>query len=132
MFLEPFGLLAVLPFPEWLKQFIPAYKATRIIAEVVIESLPQCFLQSYIYLAVVYKSRDGTASESELAMLEYTAVLPTSILISTVWHYTQGSQKSLLFTPCPHSTPALKSCFSLYALPHMYVRPTGGNAQDVD
>ena len=48
MFLEPFGLLAVLPFPDWLKQFVPAYKATRIIAEVVIESLPQCFLQSYI------------------------------------------------------------------------------------
>lgn len=34
MFLEPFGLLAVLPFPQWLKQFVPAYKATRIIAEV--------------------------------------------------------------------------------------------------
>ena len=24
MFLEPFGLLAVLPFPTWLKQFVPA------------------------------------------------------------------------------------------------------------
>ena len=41
MFLEPFGLLAVLPLPDWLRQFVPAYKATRIIAEVVIESLPQ-------------------------------------------------------------------------------------------
>lgn len=27
MFLEPFGLLTVLPFPAWLKQFLPAYKA---------------------------------------------------------------------------------------------------------
>ena len=41
MFLEPFGLLAILPLPETLKQFIPAYKATRIIAEVTIESMPQ-------------------------------------------------------------------------------------------
>ena len=41
MFLEPFGLLSVLPFPEWLRQFVPAYKATRIIAEILIESLPQ-------------------------------------------------------------------------------------------
>ena len=34
MFIEPFGLLTVLPFPEWVRQFIPAYKATRLIAEV--------------------------------------------------------------------------------------------------
>lgn len=26
MFLEPFGLLAVLPFPPWLRQFLPACK----------------------------------------------------------------------------------------------------------
>lgn len=26
MLLEPFGLLAVLPLPAWLKQFIPACK----------------------------------------------------------------------------------------------------------
>ena len=38
MFLEPFGLLTVLPMPERLRQFIPAYKATRIIAEVMVES----------------------------------------------------------------------------------------------
>ena len=41
MFLEPFGLLAVLPLPTWLKTFVPAYKATRVICEVFIESLPQ-------------------------------------------------------------------------------------------
>ena len=84
MFCEPFGLLAILPFPEWLRQFIPAYKATRIIAEVVIESLPQCILQSYIYVVVIYRTQAGTASDSELAMLEFAAVLPTSILISTI------------------------------------------------
>ena len=32
MIFEPFGLLAILPFPDWLRQFLPAYKATRIIA----------------------------------------------------------------------------------------------------
>ena len=41
MFLEPFGLLTVLPFPPWMKQFLPAYKATRVIAEVVIAPSPQ-------------------------------------------------------------------------------------------
>lgn len=41
MFLEPFGLLAALPLPTWLKTFVPAYKATRVICEVFIESLPQ-------------------------------------------------------------------------------------------
>ena len=45
MFLEPFGLLTILPFPAWLKQFLPAFKATRTIAEVVIESVPQSVLQ---------------------------------------------------------------------------------------
>ena len=45
MFLEPFGLLPVVPMPERMRQFIPAYKATRIIAEVMLESLPQCLLQ---------------------------------------------------------------------------------------
>ena len=53
MFLEPFGLLTVIPFPDWLRQFLPAYKATRIIAEVVVESLPQCVLQSIIYVLVI-------------------------------------------------------------------------------
>ena len=84
MFFEPFGLLAVLPFPDWLRQFVPAYKATRIIAEVVIESLPQCFLQSYIYIVVLAHAKAGTATESELAMMQFTAVLPTSIFISTI------------------------------------------------
>ena len=84
MILEPFGLLAILPFPDWLRQFLPAYKATRIIAEVVIESLPQCFLQSYIYVVVLQHQKAGIASASELAMVPFASVLPTSILISTI------------------------------------------------
>ena len=52
MFLEPFGLLAVLPIPDWLRQFVPAYKATRIITEVLVESLPQCLLQACIYIII--------------------------------------------------------------------------------
>ena len=59
MFLEPFGLLTVLPLPDWLRQFLPAYKATRTIAETVIESLPQCILQGYIYVVVVLHSQVG-------------------------------------------------------------------------
>ena len=76
MFLEPFGLLAVLPFPEWLRQFVPAYKATRVIAEVTIESMPQCLLQSYILLVVESNVHHGVASASELAILPFASVLP--------------------------------------------------------
>lgn len=45
--------------------------------QVVIESLPQCFLQSYIYCVVIYHTRAGIASTSELAMLDFASVLPT-------------------------------------------------------
>ena len=84
MFLEPFGLLTILPFPPWLKQFLPAFKATRTIAEVVIESLPQSLLQAYIYIVVIQHTRDGTATDKETAMLEFADALPKSILISTL------------------------------------------------
>ena len=63
---------------------MPAYKATRIIAEVVIESLPQCVLQSYIYLIVIYHDRMGTATPSEHEMLSFVQVIPTSIFVSTI------------------------------------------------
>ena len=65
-------------------QFVPAYKATRIIAEVAIESLPQCLLQSYIYVVVVKAAAAGTASPSQLAMLDFVSLLPKSVLISTL------------------------------------------------
>ena len=82
MFLEPFGLLAVLPLPTWAKTFIPAYKATRVIAEVFIESMPQSLLQSYILVVVMGHVNEGTASASDLAMLGYISALPKSITIS--------------------------------------------------
>ena len=41
MFLGPFGLLPVIPMPEAMRLFVPAYGATRMIAEVLIEALPQ-------------------------------------------------------------------------------------------
>ena len=84
MFLEPFGLLAVLPLPMWLKQFIPAYKATRIIAEVTLESLPQCLLQSYIFVVVQRSVAAGTAGPAARAIHPFASLLPKSICISTV------------------------------------------------
>ena len=84
MFLEPFGLLPVLPLPEWLKLFIPAYKSTRTIAEVAIESLPQCILQSYILIAVLHRVNSGIQTEADLLFYDNIETLPQSILISTV------------------------------------------------
>ena len=84
MFLEPFGLLTVLPFPDWLRQFVPAYKATRIIAEVFIESLPQCILQGFIYIVVIKGVAAGTATPSQEALYQFAALLPKSIFISVV------------------------------------------------
>ena len=84
MFLEPFGLLAVLPLPTWIKTFVPAYKATRVICEVFIESLPQTLLQSYILLSVMGRVHAGTALPSDTAMLPSVASLPQSITISTL------------------------------------------------
>ena len=86
MFLEPFGLLAILPFPGWMRQFIPAYKATRVIAEILIESLPQSVLQACIYVSVVKHSQAGTASRGEQNILDagQLSLMPKSILISTL------------------------------------------------
>jgi hypothetical protein len=91
MFLEPFGLLTILPFPPWMKQFIPAYKATRVIAEVVIESLPQSVLQSYIYVVVIKRCGHNAPLDPtrpclprHMAMMESVSALPKSILISTL------------------------------------------------
>ena len=91
MFLEPFGLLPIIPLPERMRQFIPAYKSTRIIAEVTVESLPQCVLQSYILITVMAHLASGAASAEETALLSasidgstFAHILPRSIAISTI------------------------------------------------
>ena len=50
--------------PSSLAQFVPAYKATRIIGEVVIESLPQCILQSFIYVVVIRNCGEQAAADA--------------------------------------------------------------------
>jgi hypothetical protein len=63
------------------------YKATRIIAEVVIESLPQCLLQAYILVMVMSHKQQGTLDVSEHYLLEQTdfvTLLPKSITIATI------------------------------------------------
>ena len=84
MFLEPFGLLAVLPLPTWLKTFVPAYKATRVICEVFIESLPQTLLQSYMLISIMGRVHAGNPRPSDTAFLPEIASLPQSITISTL------------------------------------------------
>ena len=45
MFLGPFGLLPIAPMPEAMRLFVPAYAATRMIAEVLVEAFPQFIMQ---------------------------------------------------------------------------------------
>ena len=84
MFLEPFGLLTVLPIPDWLRQFVPAYKATRVITEVLVESLPQCLLQACIYIIILHNEETGTITYSQSLMLPFISALPVSIIVSTL------------------------------------------------
>jgi len=89
MFLGPFGLLPITPMPESLRQFVPAYAATRIIGEVLIEALPQCIMQAVILVMVSSHVRAGTASQTELNLMavndgSFVNVLPKSIGISTL------------------------------------------------
>uniref|UniRef100_A0A7S2DER8 Uncharacterized protein n=1 Tax=Haptolina brevifila TaxID=156173 RepID=A0A7S2DER8_9EUKA len=91
MFLEPFGLLPIVPLPDRMRQFIPAYKATRIIAEVMLESLPQCLLQSYIFVTVMSHLQHHTESVDEVRLINsavegatFADVLPRSIVISVL------------------------------------------------
>ena len=93
MLAEPFGVLHLLPntrngigHPEgmgsvWrdrLENFLPGYKATRIIVEVVVESTPQTVLQAYIFVRVM---NDADKAE-HAAIVEYASVLSFSITIS--------------------------------------------------
>jgi hypothetical protein len=91
MFLEPFGLLPIAPISDRMRLFLPSYKTTRIIAEVMLESLPQCLLQSYILVSTMKHLNLGTDSISERALLSadvggatFAEILPRSITISVV------------------------------------------------
>ena len=48
----------------------PADKATRVITEIAIESLPQCLLQSYILIVVMHANSMGTSDPHLLAMVD--------------------------------------------------------------
>ena len=47
-----------------------------------IESLPQCLVQAYIYVVVVSAAKAGTVTPNQSAMLPSMELLPRSILIS--------------------------------------------------
>ena len=88
MFLGPFGLLPIVPMPEAMRLFVPAYGATRMIAEVLVEALPQWIMQAIIFVMVSEHVRDGTASSVDLTLYEYQngsflSLMPKSILISS-------------------------------------------------
>ena len=89
MFLGPFGLLPIVPLPEAMRLFVPAYAATRMIAEVLVEALPQWIMQAVIMVMVSNHVRDGTASPVDKTLYEYQngsflSLMPKSILISSL------------------------------------------------
>ena len=89
MFLGPFGLLPIVPMPEAMRLFVPAYGATRMIAEVLVEAFPQFIMQAIIFVLVSEHVRDGTASAHELALYtvqdgNFVSLMPKSILISSL------------------------------------------------
>ena len=89
MFLGPFGLLPIVPMPEAMRLFVPAYGATRMIAEVLIEALPQWLMQAIIFVMVSERVRDGTATLADTTLYEldngsFISLMPKSILISSL------------------------------------------------
>ena len=88
MFLGPFGLLPYAPMPENMRLFVPAYGATRMIAEVLVEALPQWLMQATIFVMVSVHVKNGNPSESDLNLYHYQngsflSVMPKSILLSS-------------------------------------------------
>ena len=89
MFLGPFGLLPIIPMPEAMRLFVPAYAATRMIAEVLVEALPQFIMQAVIFVLVSQHVRDGTAGKVDMTLYEhnngsFVQLMPKSILISSL------------------------------------------------
>ena len=98
MLLEPFGVLSLLPNTKneygvpkgwrsvWrhrLETFLPTYKATRVIVEVVAESTPQMVLQAYIFVRVKQHG-DGPQPAAHAALEAQASILPISIGISAL------------------------------------------------
>merc|ERR1712185_240688 len=93
MFLEPLTLLELLPNPEskhigggsyaakmglgQLRLLLPSYRATRTIAEVLLEALPQSILQSYIFKRVVL---DGAETGIDISQRLLVQSLTISLL----------------------------------------------------
>ena len=74
--------------PEAMRLFIPAYAATRMIAEVLIEALPQWVMQAVIFVLVSAHVRDGTASDVDNILYtkddgSFVSLMPKSIFISS-------------------------------------------------
>ena len=64
-----------------LASFLPTYRATRIITEVLAESAPQMVLQAYI-LARVFGGGDGAAPAAYVSLRAQLSILPMSLTIS--------------------------------------------------
>ena len=73
---------------EAMRLFVPAYGATRMIAEVLVEALPQWIMQAIIFVLVSEHVSAGTASEVDHTLFHlndgsFITVMPKSILISS-------------------------------------------------
>ena len=72
--------------PSMRRRIAPASARAGIIAEVTLESLPQCLLQSYILITVMghVNAHSESAAEQRLLEIGHTEILPRSITISTI------------------------------------------------
>ena len=83
MFLEPFGLLFLVPSAQ-LRYLLPAYRATRSLIEVTLEGLPQSVLQAYIFFRLTFGGgSDAQLGEDSLELVSFE-LLQRSLLISLV------------------------------------------------
>jgi len=78
---DPIGWKSV--WRHRLETFLPTYKATRVIVEVVAESTPQSLLQAYIFVRVMAGVGVDQLAE-HVAIMEEASILPISIAISAL------------------------------------------------
>jgi len=75
--------------PERMRLFVPAYAATRSIAEVLVEAFPQFVVQAIIFVMVSEHVREGIASPVDTALFNakdgaFVHLMPKSILLSSL------------------------------------------------